>query len=278
MAFAALGVVACADAWPRDDTNVARCAAGIGVAPRKIPDDGGSERIVLPATDAPGRGSGFDLAGSGERFVGPIRIQGGVGTVDLGCEEVSVAVYGYYDSPDQIALALGVAKDRWYKLELYCAGGGLDWINYDSTDGTRQTFERASGSCNFNYDPSRVGDINLRLPAVDMAVPRPIGGYTLDGSAIHLPSGDRGSIVLDGQLEEMIAFDAVDCTSATDCTSPPFYELATLIRDPTSETATLGILEFDRPGNPVNLVTRVQMPGLTADFTNVSFDAAFTTP
>lgn len=273
----ACGNLACTDGWLRDEADLARCVPGIGVAPPELPPDAGEGRVVFDATDVPGERFRFEVAGSGGRFVGHIALHGGVGTVDFGCEQVSAAVFAYHGSPYWMLRAFGVSRDRWYTIELYCSEeNSLEWITYASTDGTRHSTERASGVCIF--DTERVLGVDLRFPAVDMPLPRPLPGFTIDGPAIKLASDGRGSILLDGTQQEMIAFDAFACSTEEECSAPPFYEIATLIRNPSGTSATLGVLQFDLPGNPVNLAWQVEMPGFAANLTSVPFEASFTTP
>jgi hypothetical protein len=238
-----------------------------------MPDsDGSGEHLVTGALKGPGKGLAVDAEGAAKSFVGPIHIRGGVGTVDLGCQNVNVAVYSTDDHGN--AFAIGVARDRIYRLTFQCTDGVLDTVYYDSTDGTRSSSERATGVC--NQDSSSLKDVEFDFPPLDMLLPRPIGGFTIDGDEIQLPSGARGSISLDGTDHSMIAFNAVDCREG--CAESPWFEVDALIWDSGGDTATLGVLSFRRPGDPIALISRVQMPGFVLDFPETTFDGTFTTP
>lgn len=258
-------------AWGNDEVDLARCAPSSNLKPSSPESDGSGEHLVVDATKTLGTALAVEAEGSGDRFVGAIHLHGGIGTVDLGCESVNVAVYD--TDANGYVWAIGVASDRFYTLSFHCTDSALDTVYYRSTDGTRPSSETATGICN---EASQQQNVEFDFPAVDMAVPRPIGGFTIDGDGIHLPSGARGSITLDGTDHSMVAFSFVDCREG--CPDSPWFEVDTLIWDSGSKTATLGILGFDRPGNPINLTTRVQMPGFVLDFPETTFNAAFTTP
>jgi hypothetical protein len=265
------GLVGCA-AWGKDETDLARCTPSSGLRPPTPESDGSGEHLLTGATKSAGTDWAVDAEGTGEHFVGPIHVRGGVGTVDLGCESVNVAVYTMDDLGN--AHAIGVARDRVYRLIFQCTDGALDAVFYDSTDGTRSSYETAMGLC--NQDSNSTRDVEFDFPALDLPLPRPIGGFTIDGDGIHLPSGARGSIALDGTDHSMIAFGATDCRKG--CASSPWFEVHSLIWDPGGTMATVGVLSFDRPGNPITLISRVQIPGFVANFPETTFEGAFTTP
>ena len=272
LALAAGAVSIGCGAWGDDEVDLARCAPSSDLTPRTPDSDGSGEHLVIGATKTAGTALAVDAEGSGEHFVGAIHLHGGIGTVDLGCRNVSIALHARDD--DGNVFAIGVARDRFYQLIFLCTGGALVTVYYRSTDGTRPSVETATGIC--NEDSSQLQEVEFDFPAVDMAVPQPIGGFTIDGDGIHLPSGARGNITLDGTDHSMVAFSSVDCREG--CTDSPRFEVDAVIWDSGGSTATLGILGFDRPGNPVNLTTRAQMPGFVLDFPETTFDATFTTP
>src|SRR5262249_48958543 len=132
--------------------------------------------------------------GAGTSAIGQIAIANGVGSVRLGGKTVAAAAYerqpfGAYT----LYQILAVSPDRIDVLWLYCNTGPLDSVYYEGPDGTAVTSEAATGTCT---EAASADNEHVTFPALDMAQPPLLTGYTVSGAQVSIPSGMPGSVTL----------------------------------------------------------------------------------
>ena len=96
--------------WPKADGDDA--ALGACLSTRRAPaipqSANPDERLVADATDAQASVVDVEIDAHGEDFVGAVRVSHGVGTIELGCQKVPLAVYRTFTS----AGVRGVPRSR----------------------------------------------------------------------------------------------------------------------------------------------------------------------
>jgi hypothetical protein len=264
--------------WGNDDRDVARCRPS-HVAAVVRPDGGGAatERITAGPTDESSTYYAVRVQGSGEDFVGTIDLTGRAGTIDLACTPTAlVTLMTDEDESYRYVWALAVGEHALYPFLFFCTlDGRLDIIRYDGTDGTAPTYEYPSGRC--QLDLTTQISQQVRLPGIDMPVPPPIRGYTIDGPSIHLPSGAEGTILLEGVEHRLLAFNTRDC--GPDCPEPRWHELHSLIWLPQRQRMFYAVLRLDQAGDPVTVMYWVAFPGFRNGLArSEELPATFSTP
>jgi hypothetical protein len=236
---------------------------------------GGAPHIVIGATDAM-----LDVpftvsaAGAGTKAIGQIALTNGVGTVEIDGQEVQAAVYeqqpfGMYTLYQTLAVSPGRIDVLW----LYCNAGVLDFVYHEGTDGTGVIDEPATGTCTAS---STASVEQVTFPAVDMAYPPLLTGYTVTGAEVSIPSGMPGSVTVGGTMLTVLAFNAVDCS--TGCGTPGWYEIHSLIWDPKVAKVTFAIFYLFPSGMPVEVEYALTLPDLSDLVPATTFTATFTTP
>ena len=176
-----LAAAGCAEQlWPEDSAvtpaSTASCRSMIR-PPELDPAASPNEVITIAETDQEASVVDVAVDGTGSGFVGRLSVLKGVGTVELGCETLRVAVHGTFqgeDGPNFIALA--AAGDRLYTLQWQCASGTLGRVWFDSTDGTEASSQTLRGSCQENSvvrSRVRFSPLEITLPGFTNAIGSP---------------------------------------------------------------------------------------------------------
>ena len=264
-----------ADMWPNDTDP--RPALGACVSTRRAPtlDKGGlaSERIAIDGTDREELLIDLELNGFGKEFAGNVQLKHGVGTVELGCQTLPVAVYGSSANSEVIYYyALAARDDRLYNLAFACASSNLLYFWYESTDGTRFTTDALKGTC---IETSAPTPSRVSFPAVDMPLPRTVTGWSIEGSEITLGRDGKGSLLLDGVSREIFTLDAVQCTQ--DCEADDWSQLRTLLWDRAGRRLSYSVISL-RGTNSVSVLPQITLPGFQPDDTWRRLTATFSRP
>jgi len=189
-------------------------------------DTSARERIAIDATDGDVSVVDIDAHGNGSDFIGALRLAHGVGTLELGCDRVSVAVYRSFVASGAVQYrAIAVKADRLYTLQFECEQGKLRVVWFESTDGTAHAPELLAGSCS---ETAAETVSRVAFPALEM-VPRTIAGYTIDGPEIALTHEGKGSLTLEGVSQELFAFADHRCIE--NCEIDDWRTLETLVWD-----------------------------------------------
>jgi hypothetical protein len=271
----ASGIVATgclAELWPNDDVSAPVVCESTYRAPTL--DTSAGERIAIDATDRVVPVADVAAEGRGTDFVGALRLAHGVGTVELGCETLQVAVYDSFVAADGTlqVTALAVKSDRLYALQFECDEARLGSVWYETTDGAAIVPEQLSGSCSEVALPA---DSRVIFPAIDMPLPRTLTGYTIDGPEISLRREGRGSLGLDGVSHELFVFGDHRCVE--NCELDYWSSLEALIWDRSSGRLSYGLLylqDVDR----VTLRPRATLPGFVEQVGARTLTAAFAVP
>ena len=263
--------------WPSDGSGEPALGACLSTRrARQTPQSADpNQRFVLDATDAEASVVDVDIDARGEDFVGAVHISHGVGTLEVGCETLPVAVYETFTSAGvRVFRSLAVKSDRFYPVDIDCENGQVTAVGYAATDGTDFASEFATGTCR---EVSARTSSRLTLPALDMGIPRLTQGYTIEGMGIVLANDGRGTLTLGTRAYDMFAFN--DFTCGRHCTDADNWRgLSIALWDESAQRLTYAFFFLNLPGGPVSLRSPITLPGFTADVLAQDFDALFTLP
>jgi hypothetical protein len=278
--FAAFGLASggCVGGWwPSDGSD--EPALGACLSTRRAPQIPGSadpnERLVVDATDTEASVVDVEIDAHGEDFVGAVRISHGVGTLELGCETVPIAVYQTFTSAGaRVFRSLAVKTDRFYSVDVDCQDEQVTVVGYGATDGTDFTSESATGTCR---EVSAQTSARVTFPALDLSIPPLAQGYTIDGPEIVLASDGRGTVMLGARQHAIFAFN--DFTCGRNCTAADNWRgLSAAIWDEPGQRLTYAFLFLYLPDGPVGLRSPISLPGFSDEVVVRDFDATFTLP
>ena len=216
-----------------------------------------------------------DIDARGDDFVGAVRISHGVGTLELGCETLPVAVYQTYASAGvRVFRSLAVKPDRFYPVDVDCEDEQVTIVGYEATDGTDLAWEFATGTCR---EVSIKTSSRVTFPPLDMGIPPFTKGYTVDGPGIVLASDGRGNVTLGARTYDVFAFN--DFTCGRNCTDADnWWGLSIAMWDGPGQRLTHAVLYLFLPDGPVALRSPITLPGFTGEVVAQDFDATFTLP
>jgi hypothetical protein len=155
-----------------------------------------------------------------------------------------------------------VGPSSWDIFWLYCRGQSLVAV-FDEGVGTRPLFSvSASGSC----AETEIPDVDVSLPALSIASPLPIGGYTVRGKDIVIYSDGTGTLTINGQSMPLIVFSPVDCSFCSSSEGwPGWYELHSIVWDKIKTRAIFMIIYLHQDNtNEVGLGYIMSLPDLVA--------------
>jgi len=261
------------------DASASGAGSGTGNGPGSSPDaapdavtgaatDGGAG--ACPAQDAGlleiGASKGtlavsidVSLDGAGFHDLGAIAISHGVGTIQYRGETASAFVFdgppmatgpsddgGAYAS-DRDYEIVAVSADRLIAAWITCTGTRLTFVYYESTDGSASGTELpATGTC--AVSATSVAEA-VTLPAVTLAPPCLVPGFTITGSQLSFDGAHPGQLTYGGAAWSLYPFHEVDCSS---CATPGWYELHSLLWKEAGQSACLGILYLQQ-GSPASV-------------------------
>ena len=215
----------------------------------------------------------LDATGSGSSRIGRISLHGSEGTVEIDGRSLSSIAYErqqFATHQTNLYQVISVAPDRFYLMWIYCRATSPDiyqlWI--ESTAGEGLAPESGSGSCNDTPGPSNP---RLRAPAVSMEWPKPVRGFSASGTGLDLPNGAPGTVLYESETQVAFSFTSVDCSF---CGTPGWYELHSLLWNPSTHAVTLGIFYLMIGGEFVLFEHSLSMPVLTRGF-NVGYKATW---
>jgi hypothetical protein len=229
----------------------------------------------VPATDAElALPFEFGATGQGSQDIGVVSISGDTGVVRVMGDDVPVVAYERQPFGQwTLYQVLGVQPDRLWVMWMYCNQGELQYIYLEGTDGTPMHYEQASGTCDEALDGTAA---KVAFPAVDMAYPAPLAGYTIAGADISLPGAAPGTITLGGVDYVLLAFEDVDCTEK--CGAPGWREIHTLLWDAPAQRLCFAIIYLFQPGQDLLVEYSLTIPDLTDPAGQTKLPASFTTP
>jgi hypothetical protein len=178
------------------------------------------------------------ISGIGSVDVGAFQIATDVGTIDV--EGTSIPAVAYDQIPFgsyTLYQTLAIDTDRWVIAWAYCNGGTLESVYVESTNGLAGASESATGTC--TATTAAITDAAVQFPASDVPPFALVPGFTVQGADINYDGEHAGAMVLDGSTWDFYPFTTVDCS--TGCGTPGWYELHSLLWDPSTERACFGI-------------------------------------
>ncbi len=250
--------------------------AGAGGASAGVTTSSGSggmlpNVVTIPATEGSVKLKfGVSAEGAGTKAVGAIHIVDGAGTVVVDGKTLPAVVYERQPFGQwTLYQTLAVGPDRLDVVWLYCKGGAIDGIYYETTAGAPVTPVGSSGTCSESMTPT---EPKVSFPAVVLPIPKLLTKYTVNGAKISIQPGKPGTVTLAAPLT-VLAFNDVDCTQ--NCGAPGWRELHALLWDPAKERACFGIFYLLQPGKPVLLEYALTLPDLSDPVGAASFDATY---
>lgn len=217
----------------------------------------------------------FAAKGSGTKKVGAIDLAADVGTVAFGGTTYAAVVYEHQPWPSQgydLFQVLAVGEDRIFVAWMYCQSGALTYVYFEGTDGTKVQYEPAAAgsTCAFTDQATTA---KVSLPAVSMPVPVDATGFSATMTQLTLPQGGPGTLALGGTKLTVFPFNTVDCTK--DCGTPGWWEMHSLLWDPTSSRLCFAIFYFE-PGKTGGQVTyALTLPVLSDPVGTLALDGAW---
>jgi hypothetical protein len=243
-------------------------------------------RITAGATDGTVKLAMSDItisgAGSGGN-VGSFTLTHGSGTVQLGGKSVPAAVYERQDfnapgGDSTLYQTMGVEPGRIWIVWFYCSPstGMLTNVFYEATD-TPMTEELVTGTC---MDSNMTSTVSVQFPAIDMAPPTLVTGYTVKGADITVDATGQGTVNFGDGLS-IFVFDTVDCTGQPCVASPTdgWTELHAILWDRANNRVCFGII-YLRTSDPshVQVAYSLTLPDLTDPAGNAVLAATWTLP
>lgn len=210
------------------------------------------------------------ITGHGKSFIGDVSIEGDAGTVVLGGSELPLVTYEHQRWSEfgyDLYQGFAVAEDRWYALWFYCEGEQLSYIYAEGTDGTPMDYELASGKCLASDAPTSP---EVSFPAVSMPKPPIVKGFTVKGPKIEIADGAPGHMELGDTDWSLLPFETVDCSK--DCGSPGWYELHSILWDPTTHRAGFVIVYLLEGQSEVLATYAITLPDLADPVGSTSFE------
>lgn len=263
----ALSSTGCAVFWPNDDVDE---PATSGCHPtRRAPTiatsvDGG-ERILVDSTDHEVSLIDLQVEANGGDFIGAVHISHGVGTMEVSCKTLRVAIRRKSSSSAvDYYYALAVARDRFYDIGFQCQDGRTTSVTYRGTDGTPDSTDSIVGSCG-----EALGTVSaiVQFPAIDMPVPHPVTGYTIDGAEISLASDGTGTVVLDSISNDLLVY--------SDWRGTNWAQLYVLIRDPSRTHLSDAVINMRSTGSII-LFEAITLPGFQDEIGSHLLTATYT--
>jgi hypothetical protein len=233
-----------------------------------------------PLTDLPIAATDATLAlafsataeGSGTKVIGNIHLDGDVGTVEIHGKMLPAVVYEKQPfAPYVLYQTLIVDDAALYVSWVYCLNGKIDTVYYEGTDGTTIAEEPATGTCS---DMAVATSVHVTLPAADVTAPALLPGWQLDGPDIHYDGVSPGTVNLGEELT-LLPFGTVDCSQ---CGSGGWFELHSLLWDPTQKRLCFAIIYVFKPGTPLQMTYSLTLPDLSDPAGTTSLTATFVKP
>lgn len=155
---------------------------------------------------------------------------------------------GGFPNADSVTYSgLGVDDGAWFPFWLYCTSDGrLTAIFGEMSDRDIDVSEFVEGTCT---DQGVSAMKTVSLPAHTLSPIALTCGFTASAPApgtLDLISSSVGSTYLLGDLSSIYPFHTVDCRNG--CGSPGWYEIHSIIWNPTQQVAAFGIFYLDETG------------------------------
>lgn len=223
---------------------------GVGDAPSDAAD-ALPGAIAVPASTGSWTAPGdLTIEGRGSGALGAISLSHGVGTLTF--DGAPAKAFYFVGSAVPLGTDAGVdsalAQERDFEILaeqdgrliaawLTCYQGGLYYVYYETTDGlASKKSQTASGTCSYVETP--VGETPA-WPAFSFPPPSLVSGFTIAGAEIAYDGQSPGSIALNGDRWSLHPFHLIDCTA---CATPGWWELHSILWDPTKQRSCFGIL------------------------------------
>ena len=217
---------------------------------------------------------GLTLDGSGAGIVGAVSVTDNVGVIAVEGTSLAVAFYEQQPWPEfgyTLYQGIAVGATRWDVVWAYCDDGGLAYVWHEGVNGPPLDYLAASGTC---VDSGVQTSTSVAFPALLIATPPPVSGFTIDGADVVLGNGATGALRADGSWRAFVAFGSVDCTA---CGGDGWHELHSVAWDEDTGSATFVILylDFAYPGSVLTAYAR-SIPDFTDPIGVLDLDASWT--
>ena len=232
--------------------------------------DAPSGALTVPATNGTWTAKeDVTFTGKGAGDLGAISITHGVGTLVFKGTTTPAFFYTSTSAPpgtddsgtfagDRDFELVAATPDRLLAVWITCTGSALTFVYFESTDGPLTSTERAA-SGTFTVTTADTPE-SISLPALAIAPPALATGFTLSGTLIKYDGTAPGTASIGGTSLQVYPFHQIDCTK---CATPGWWELHSLLYDPTSESLSFGILYLaqNRP-DLIELAFLIRLPQL----------------
>ena len=131
----------------------------------------------------------------------------------------------------------------------------------------------ATGTCDIDENATNEA---VSLPAVDLTTLPLVAGFQMTGSDLSFDGTNPGKANVQGESFTVYPFNTVDCT---DCATPGWYELHSVLYDAASKNTCVGIFYLNTgKTDEVELAYDVCLPSVTAPLPNdqLFFDSSWT--
>jgi hypothetical protein len=236
-------------------------------------------RIVVPPTSAE-RDDFFalDVDGVGGQLIGDVLVTDNVGSMFIDGTARNALVYLYQPQNDlgySAYQTLVIGTDELHVAWFHCTleSNSLLSIWYVGTKDTSMSSEGGSGSCERT---DQWVDLEVELPAVDMAYPTLEAGYTFSGESLSYDGINPGTVTYDGVDMVLLPFAHVDCSAGCGSDST-WNELHALFYDSTEQRLCFGIF-YMQVADRVDLHYTICLPDLTPSRVGRTYTATWSLP
>lgn len=251
---------------------VAACSSSAPEMPDAAPLIDAAPPAGFPATLSVAATKGmlandFSATIAGDR----VMVDADVGTMALYGTPAAAAMYNSLPFGDYTIFgSVVVAPDQWFIAYPYCMNDMLVDVYAEAVGPGGFALLPASGTC---ATMAKATSAAVDLPAFEIATPQPFNHPSVHGADIDITNG-VGEIAVKGVRQPAVVFDVVDCS--TDCGSPGWYELHTLLWDDATHAATFVIAYLMIGMNDrVQLSYALRLPALDDPFQNAVLAATW---
>ena len=246
-------------------------------------DDDGVTTPVMPDAISVGETDamvtlpfGMSATGSGTGLIGAVDVAANAGTIAIQGTSLAIAFYEKQPWPEfgyTLYQGIAVGASRWDVVWLYCSGSTLSYVWHEGMTGIAIDYVNASGTC---ADSGASTATTVELPAMELATPPAVPGYSIDGVEIALPDGESGLVRIEGVLLPFVPFSVIDCTA---CGGDGWYELHSVAWDEDLLRAVFVIfyLDFAYPDRVLAAYAR-SIPDFADPVGVLDLDATWTAP
>jgi hypothetical protein len=226
-------------------------------------------QIAIPETPHAQALASVDAGGHGGGDIGQIAIVVGVGTIEVRGVTMAAVVDAHgtdFPSRGDTLESVLVAGENDIEL-VYCHGGAMYHVFWESADGVHHGDSGASGTCSLattSAASTALPPITIDYPALDRHVVE-------DGAMIQFDGVNPGTVMYRGTTQTLLPFAHVDCSG---CGMGGWQEQHVLVWNEQTSELGVGIIYLTDP-EQITLSSPVMILPSWSDADGVAFDAAW---